>query len=79
MIYTVYALSGPVEINTAPAAVDRDTLLAAMIDKVLATAELRVTYTRPDGATDPTGRDYRGERRGPPRDRQPERPEPENR
>jgi formylglycine-generating enzyme required for sulfatase activity/phosphatidylethanolamine-binding protein (PEBP) family uncharacterized protein len=55
-IYTVYALSAPPQINVPPAEVNREVLLAAMQDKVLATAELSVTYTRPEGASDPDDR-----------------------
>ncbi len=49
--YTVYALSAPVKLNVKPAAVNRAVLLAAMQDHVLATAELKVIYSRPIGAT----------------------------
>jgi len=45
-IYTVYALSEPVKMDVAPSAVTRDILLAAMKPFILATAELRVVYTR---------------------------------
>ncbi|HPA16767.1 MAG TPA: SUMF1/EgtB/PvdO family nonheme iron enzyme [Verrucomicrobiae bacterium] len=45
-VYTLYALSAPPQIMVPPAEVDRDTLLAAMKDRVLASAELHVTYTR---------------------------------
>ena len=50
-IYTLYALSAPVKLDVPPAQVRREVLLAAMKDSVLATAELRVVYTRPEGAT----------------------------
>ena len=50
-IYTVYALSAPPQITVPSAEVNREVLLGAMRDKVLATAELSVTYTRPEGAT----------------------------
>jgi Raf kinase inhibitor-like YbhB/YbcL family protein len=62
-IYTVYALSASPKITVPPAQVNRDVLLAAMKDKILATAELSVTYTRPEGATESN------ERRPPPPDR----------
>lgn len=62
-IYTVYALSAPPHITVPPAGVNREVLLSAMKDKVLATAELSVTYTRPEGAAD------RSEGRGPGGDR----------
>ncbi len=58
-IYTVYALSAPPQITVPPAEVNREVLLAAMKDKILATAEFSVAYTRPEGATE------RDERRGP--------------
>lgn len=45
-VYTVYALSSPVTINVKPSEVSRDILLAAMKDKILASAELRVVYSR---------------------------------
>ena len=61
--YTVYALAASPQITVPPAEVNRDVLLAAMKDKILATAELSVTYTRPEGATE------RDERRGPGTDR----------
>ena len=49
-VYTVYALSAPVAPDVAPAEVGRDALLAAMQDCILATAELKVVYSRPDEA-----------------------------
>lgn len=45
-IYTVYALSQPVSIDVAPADVNRDVLLAAMKEKILATAQLKTVYER---------------------------------
>ena len=45
-IYTLYALSSPIEPDVEPAGVSRDVLLAAMRDKVLASAQLRVVYSR---------------------------------
>ncbi len=51
-ICTVYALSAAPQLNVAPEKVSRDVLLAAMKDNILATAELRVTYSRPEGSTD---------------------------
>ena len=45
-VYTVYALSSPVKLDVTPAEVNRDVLLAAMKDKILASAELRVVYSR---------------------------------
>ena len=48
-VYTIYALSAPVQLAVKPSEVSRDVLLAAMHDSVLATAQLRVVYSRPDG------------------------------
>ena len=62
-IYTVYALSASPQITLLPAEVNREVLLTAMKDKVLATAELSVSYSRPEGTTE------RDERRGPALDR----------
>ena len=45
-VYTVYALSSPVTLDARPTDVTRDVLLAAMKGKVLASAELRVVYSR---------------------------------
>lgn len=44
--YTVYALSAPPEITVPPSDVSRDVLLAAMSDRILASAQLNVIYTR---------------------------------
>lgn len=49
-VLTVYALSAPVALATEPAQVNRATLLAAMKDFILETAELKVTHTRPASA-----------------------------
>ena len=54
-VYTVYALSEPVKLAVTPSEVSRDVLLTAMKDSTLATAELRVVYSRPDGSTDQAG------------------------
>jgi formylglycine-generating enzyme required for sulfatase activity/phosphatidylethanolamine-binding protein (PEBP) family uncharacterized protein len=54
-IYTVYALSAPVQLSVPPSEVNRDVLLAAMKDVTLASAELHVVYTRPEGATSEEG------------------------
>jgi phosphatidylethanolamine-binding protein (PEBP) family uncharacterized protein len=43
---TAYALAAPVPITTAPSAVSRELLLAAMKDLILDSAELKVTYDR---------------------------------
>ncbi len=51
-IYTVYALSAEPQIDVPPEQVNREVLLAAMKDKILATATLSVTYSRPEGATE---------------------------
>jgi phosphatidylethanolamine-binding protein (PEBP) family uncharacterized protein len=45
-IYTLYALSSPVTLEAKPSDVSRDALLAAMKDKIIASAELRVVYSR---------------------------------
>ncbi len=45
-IYTVYALSAQPQITVAPENVDRETLLAAIQEFTLASAELHVTYAR---------------------------------
>ena len=68
-IYTVYALAAPPQITVPPAEVNREVLLAAMKSKVLASAELSVTYARPEGAT---SQDQGG---GPGKDRPRNRPE----
>jgi Raf kinase inhibitor-like YbhB/YbcL family protein len=49
-VYTVYALSAPVKLDVPPAQVSREVLLAAMKDKLLASAEMKVVYTRPASA-----------------------------
>ncbi len=46
-IYTVYALSGDPKLSVPPLQVNRQVLLDAIQDITLASAELRVTYTRP--------------------------------
>ena len=51
-IYTVYALSAPPQITVSPAEVNREVLLAAMKDKILATAGLSVVYTRSGSGDD---------------------------
>ncbi len=51
-VLTLYALSDQVKPDIEPAQVNRTVLLAAMKDKILATAELRATYSR-DGVEDP--------------------------
>lgn len=45
-IYTLYALSAPVKLAVPPVQVGREVLLAAMKDTILATADLKVVYTR---------------------------------
>ena len=50
-VYTLYALSAEASPHVAASEVSRDILLAAMKDKVLASAELRVVYSR-DGQGD---------------------------
>ncbi len=51
-VLTAYALAAPVAITTPPAEVNCAVLLAAMKDLILDSAELKVTYTRPEGASD---------------------------
>lgn len=48
-VFTLYALSAPLEISLPAAQVNRDVLLAAMKDKILASADLHVTYSRGEG------------------------------
>jgi len=45
-VLTVYALSSPLKLEVNPSEVSREVLLAAMKDKILASAELHVVYTR---------------------------------
>ncbi len=49
-VLTVYALSEPLQITQQPREVNRDVLLAAMKDKVLASSSLSVVYTRSGSA-----------------------------
>ena len=60
-VFTVYALSAALQLNVQPAQVGRDALLAAMQDRTLAFAELRVVYTR-----EGTGQAQDDNRRPPP-------------
>jgi len=60
-ILTVYALSVPPQLDVPSSRVNRDQLLAAMKGHILATAELRVTYSRPEGAVSQTGERNRDE------------------
>jgi Raf kinase inhibitor-like YbhB/YbcL family protein len=53
-VYTVYALSSPVQLDAETTRVSRDALLAAMQDRILASAELRVVYAR-DVQAEPPG------------------------
>jgi phosphatidylethanolamine-binding protein (PEBP) family uncharacterized protein len=46
-VYTLYALSAPLQLAVPAEKVTRDVLLAAMKDRVLASAELKVVYARP--------------------------------
>jgi phosphatidylethanolamine-binding protein (PEBP) family uncharacterized protein len=48
-VLTVYALSASLQLGVPPARVNRDVILAAMKDRMLGTAELRVMYARKDG------------------------------
>ncbi len=49
-VLTVYALSSPLQITQQPREVNRDVLLAAMKDKVLASSSLSVVYSRSGNA-----------------------------
>lgn len=60
-ILTVYALSVPPQLDVPSSRVNRDQLLAAMRGQILATAESRVTYSRPEGAVSQTGERNRDE------------------
>ncbi|MEO6784509.1 MAG: YHYH protein [Chthoniobacteraceae bacterium] len=64
-VLTVYALSAPLQITQQPREVNRDVLLAAMKDKVLASASLRVVYTR-SGASANDGQRPQRRESGPP-------------
>lgn len=48
-IYTIYALSSTLQFSEPPDQVSREVLLNAMKDHILASAELHVVYSRPDG------------------------------
>ena len=50
-VLTVYALSSPLKITQPPREVNREVLLTAMKDKVLASSSLHVVYTRSGNAT----------------------------
>lgn len=52
-VYTVYALSKPVELSVKLADVSREVLLAALKDRILATAEMEVVFSRPADAPPP--------------------------
>jgi Raf kinase inhibitor-like YbhB/YbcL family protein len=52
-IYTVYALSSPVQLAIQPEKVNRDVLLTAMKDHILASAELKVVYTQIGDSNEP--------------------------
>lgn len=67
-VYTVYALSAPLQINVPPSRVNREVLLNSMKDKILARAELSVVYSRPGD------RDTSGEGRGSSANQPPPRP-----
>jgi phosphatidylethanolamine-binding protein (PEBP) family uncharacterized protein len=55
-ILTLYALSAPLRISIPPAQITRDTLLAAMKDKILASSELQVIYARSGTGPDDNNR-----------------------
>ncbi|MGA2501374.1 MAG: SUMF1/EgtB/PvdO family nonheme iron enzyme, partial [Tepidisphaeraceae bacterium] len=69
-VYTVYALSAPPQFAGALAEVSHEALMAAMKDKILASADLSVHYTRYtlDAAGEAAGQDRPQQ---PPRDGQP--------
>ena len=67
-ILMVYALSAPPQITVSPSEVSRDVLLAAMKDKILASAELDVTYTRSGNVQDGGDNPEPGQERRPPSD-----------
>ncbi len=50
-IYTIYALTSPLQLSEPLGQVSRDVLLSAMKGRILASAELHVVYSRPAGAT----------------------------
>ena len=50
-VLTVYALSAPLQITQQPREVNRNVLLAAMKDKVLASSSLSVVHTRSGSAS----------------------------
>jgi phosphatidylethanolamine-binding protein (PEBP) family uncharacterized protein len=76
-VLTLYALSATVQPAVPSAEVTRDVLLAAMKDKVLGTAELKVVYARNDvGSSTSSQKPGDLERRGPPGE-PPPRPGPQ--
>ncbi len=62
-VLTVYALSVPLQITQQPREVNRDVLLAAMKDKVLASASLSVVYTRNSAGANETQQPRNPQRR----------------
>ena len=75
--YTLYALSAAPKISVAPEDVNRDVLLEAMKDSILATAEMNVTYTRA-GLTNTNDRSPpEGDDRPPPPQADEDRPSPD--
>jgi Raf kinase inhibitor-like YbhB/YbcL family protein len=52
-VYTLYALSAPLQISVPPKDVNRALLLAAMTDHVLGTTQLQVVYSRGDASRSP--------------------------
>ncbi len=70
-ICTLYALSASPQLDVPPSQVSRSVLLGAMKGHILATAELRVVYSRPEGAVSQDGErslDNRNPGSRPPRD-----------
>ena len=68
-IYTIYALSKPPQFDAATTNVSRETLMDAIKDITLATADLQVVYTRQGNSPAPGERRDRDQEPPPPRDR----------
>ncbi len=74
MVGTVYPLSSPLQITQSPRGVNREVLLAAMKDMMLASSSLNVVYTRSGGASEEGQRPPRREGGAGADDRRPPRP-----
>ncbi len=57
-IYTIYALSSTLQFSEPPDQVSREVLLDTMKGHILASAELRVVYSRPDGTAIKTNNNF---------------------